>query len=50
MDDMAAACVLVMNKRSDDYQKYIEPMSSHINVGSGADITIRELASVFQNV
>ena len=44
VDDMAAACVLVMNKRSDDYQKYIEPMSSHINVGSGADITIRELA------
>ena len=34
---MAAACVLVMNKNLEDYQKYIKPMESHINVGSGTD-------------
>ena len=44
VDDMAAACVLVMNKNLEDYQKYIKPMESHINVGSGTDITIKELA------
>lgn len=44
VDDMAAACVLVMNKNLEDYQKYIKPMESHVNVGSGTDITIKELA------
>ena len=44
VDDMARACVLVMNTDKDEYQRFTAPMSSHINVGSGRDITIKELA------
>ena len=44
VDDMAAACVLVMNEEVGNYQKLATPMLSHINVGSGSDITIKELA------
>jgi GDP-L-fucose synthase len=44
VDDMARACVLIMNKRVDEYKRFTPPMLSHINVGSGTDITIKELA------
>ena len=44
VDDMADACVLVMNEGVENYQKLTTPMLSHINVGSGSDITIKELA------
>ena len=44
VDDMAAACVHVMNLESETYQQYTQPMLSHINVGTGIDCTIRELA------
>lgn len=45
IDDMAEACIIVMNKRKDEFEKYIKPQSSHINLGSGTDITIRGLAN-----
>ncbi|MDL2283916.1 GDP-L-fucose synthase [Oxalobacter sp. OttesenSCG-928-P03] len=44
VDDMAAACVHVMNLDKDLYEAHTQPMQSHINVGYGNDITIRELA------
>ena len=44
VDDMARACVLIMNKKIDEYKRFTSPMLSHINVGSGTDITIKELA------
>ena len=44
VDDMAAACVHVMNLDKADYGRHTQPMLSHINVGCGSDITIRELA------
>lgn len=44
VDDMAAASVHVMNLDKDTYEQHTEPMLSHINVGSGSDITIKELA------
>ena len=43
---MARACVLLMNIDKKEYQKHTAPMSSHINVGSGYDITILELADL----
>ena len=46
IDDMARACVLLMNIDKKEYQKHTAPMSSHINVGSGYDITILELADL----
>lgn len=44
VEDMAAACVHVMNLGKATYDQHTEPMLSHINVGCGQDITIRELA------
>lgn len=44
VDDMAAACVLVMKEEIDNYKKLTSSMLSHINLGSGEDITIKELA------
>ena len=44
VDDMAAACVHVMNLPKETYDQHTQPMLSHINVGCGHDITIKELA------
>lgn len=44
VDDMAAACVHVMNLDKATYDQHTQPMLSHINVGCGYDITIREVA------
>jgi GDP-L-fucose synthase len=44
VDDMAAACVHVMNLDKPIYDQHTQPMLSHINVGCGYDITIREVA------
>jgi GDP-L-fucose synthase len=44
VDDMAAASVFVMQLDKATYDSQTEPMQSHINVGSGNDVTINELA------
>ncbi len=44
VDDMAAACVHVMNLERDVLDRHIAPMVSHINVGYGSDIAIADLA------
>lgn len=44
VEDMAAASVHVMELDADIYQAHTQPMLSHINVGTGVDCTIRELA------
>ena len=44
VDDMAEASVFVMDLPKATYDAETEPMLSHINVGSGVDVTIRELA------
>jgi GDP-L-fucose synthase len=44
VDDMAAASIYVMNVEQYIYQNNTEPMLSHINVGTGVDCTIREVA------
>jgi len=50
VDDMAAASVYVMNLSKDIYISQTEPMLSHINVGTGIDCTIRELAETIAKV
>lgn len=50
VDDMAAACVHVMNLSKATYDQNTQPMLSHINVGCGYDITIRELAESIARV
>lgn len=44
VEDMASACVHVMNLPKASYEQHTQPMLSHINVGSGSDMTIAELA------
>lgn len=44
VDDMAEASLFVMNLDRETYERETQPMLSHINVGTGVDITIRELA------
>ena len=46
VDDMAAASVFVMNLDKATYDANTEPMCSHINVGYGSDLTIRETAEI----
>lgn len=50
VDDMAAASIHVMALPKDDYEQVTEPMMSHINVGTGVDVTIRELAETVGKV
>jgi len=50
VDDMAAASVHVMELPIAVYQAHTQPMLSHINVGTGEDCTIRELAETIARV
>lgn len=50
VDDMAAASVHVMELDAGIYQANTQPMLSHINVGTGVDCTIRELAETLAKV
>ena len=51
VDDMAAACVHVMNASYELYTSIISSARcSHLNVGSGHDITIAELATTIARV
>ena len=44
VDDMASACVHVMDLPRETYAAHTDVMASHINVGSGEDLSIAELA------
>ena len=51
VDDMAAACLHVMNLSKEEFVNSVpNAMLSHINVGTGVDCTIRELAHTLAEV
>ena len=50
VDDMAAASIFVMGLSEDKYRSQTSPMQSHINVGSGSDVSIGELAATIAQV
>lgn len=50
VDDMAAASIFVATLDKDKYDSIIDPRCSHINVGTGIDCTIRELAETIAKV
>ena len=50
VDDMAAACIHVMQLDKAVYQSQVTSMCSHINVGTGVDCTIRELAETIAKI
>ena len=50
VDDMASACVHLMNLDKEIYNKNTVEMCSHVNAGSGEDLTIKELAQTLKKV
>jgi len=50
VDDMAAASVHVQELEPEVYWATVQPMLSHVNVGSGVDLTILELAELVAEV
>ncbi|SMH56182.1 GDP-L-fucose synthase [Maritimibacter sp. HL-12] len=50
VDDMAEASLFVADLAPEIYERETEPMLSHINVGTGSDVTIRELAETVARV
>ncbi len=50
VDDMARACTYIMNLKKSIYEKNLDPMCSHVNVGAGDDLTIKKLAEIVKDV
>jgi GDP-L-fucose synthase len=50
VDDLAAAAKHLMSLSEADYWAAVDPMCSHINVGTGEDVTIRALAEQIKAV
>lgn len=50
VDDLARASVFIMNLSKDIFYNRIDLMNSHVNVGSGQDQTIRELAYTIKKI
>ena len=50
VDDMARASICIMNIDKKIYNQYVSPMSSHINIGSGSDLTIKDLAEIIKKI
>lgn len=50
LNDMAAASIFVMNLNKDIYESHTDPMLSHIDVGTGTDFSILEVAQTIANV
>ena len=50
VDDLADACVHLMGLDAETYRAHTPPMCSHVNVGTGEDVSIRELAETIRAV
>ena len=50
VDDLAQAAIHVMNVDKKIYEEQITSLSSHINVGSEQELTIKELAEIIKEV
>jgi GDP-L-fucose synthase len=50
VDDLADACIHVMNISKTKYKSLTDDMCSHINIGSGQDLTIKKLAETIKDV
>ncbi len=50
VDDMAAACIYVMNLTHEEYGSCTLDTTSHLNVGSGYDLTISDLSHMVKDV
>ena len=50
VDDMASASIYVQNLSKEEYEQHIDPMMSHINIGTNQEVSIVELANIIKSV
>jgi GDP-L-fucose synthase len=50
VDDMAEACIHVMNVEKEKWDSVTEPMRNFVNLGSGYDIPIADFAKIVAEV
>jgi len=50
VDDMAEASLFVLNLEREKYEEHTQARLSHINIGTGCEVTIQELAQIIQEV
>ena len=50
VDDLAEACVMLINVDKANLDKITDKMSAHINVGCGEDLTIKDLAITVKEI
>ena len=50
VDDMAKASIFIMNLKRQEYNKHTKPGLSHINIGSGHELSIKELAYSIKDI
>jgi len=50
VDDMTDGCIAVMDMTRDSYEQHTTPMCAHINLGTGEDLSIGELAGLIGDV
>lgn len=50
VDDLADACVFISCLPKDAYAAHTKPRLSHLNIGTGTDVSIAELADVIRTV
>ncbi|MEZ5547923.1 MAG: GDP-L-fucose synthase [Pseudomonadales bacterium] len=48
VDDLAEACIHILFLDKELYSQKVQPMNSHLNIGTGVDITIAELADTLK--
>ena len=50
VDDLASACIFLMNLDKKKYYSKLQKNSVHINVGSGYELSIKELAYLISDI
>jgi GDP-L-fucose synthase len=50
VDDLAAGCLAVADVHKNQLDAQVDPMLSHLNIGTGVDLSIRELAESIARV
>jgi GDP-L-fucose synthase len=50
VDDMARACVQLMEVEKIEYDRFCQPQCSHVNIGSGNELSIKDLAETIKNI
>jgi len=49
-EDLGSACVFIMNAKKSDFKKVMHPRKYHINLGSGVELSIKQLAYKIKKV